>query len=106
MTREYRTARERLISEATVLKRAWVMAYAWLGRAFPDSYSDALVPEFRDWPRRRLEKYVRDLRDDVEPLLRHILGPKRTRSVEQKLVAFLSSAYPDFLTATEPYSLC
>src|SRR5437879_5620675 len=98
------TRKSGLIQKATKLKRAWVVAAAWVGGVAADS--DVPVPRYADWARRELDEQVRALSVDLDEVLKRIFGSTLDDTIRARARTFLSDQYDRFFEAQAPFSLC
>jgi hypothetical protein len=99
------SGKRRALREATLYKKAWVVAAAWVGH-MPSNPAEMQIPSYETWSRKDLEAQVRALIDDFGEYLNHILGKRRTKGVETRALHFLAKYYDDVFHTKGPFSLC
>ena|ERR1700733_12326363 len=97
--------KQRAVQEATLLKRAWVVASAWIGH-LPSSRATVEIPDYENMRRGAVETEVRALREDLGHYLDHILGKPRTNALNIRATKFLAAKYESLIQADRAFSLC
>jgi len=69
------TAKDKFVSDAIKLKKAWLFCMCWLGQELTSA--DEYIPNYRDWKTSRLRDYVRDLKADYVSSVRQVAKLRR-----------------------------
>ncbi len=75
--------KQRLVEEALVLRKAWILAMAWVGQKVSDDWLS--LPTYSAWPNKELKRELKKLEADFCEVLRFILA--EWKGVQVKRVA-------------------
>jgi hypothetical protein len=84
------TGKERLASEATSLKKAWIVSASLVGYRF--KVGEFSVPNYLAWQRRPLLRQVADLRDDLTETLERLVTTS-ARPIGRRAVDWLAGRF-------------
>jgi hypothetical protein len=95
--RQTRSGRANLASDATRLKKAYLLATAWVGRR--PGNDELTFPDYPSWEKNRLRRQVDDLRHDVGQFMPSILMSGTRRDLPHGLTSWMADRFDEWAAA-------
>lgn len=92
--RSLTAGRDRFASQALRLKKAWLLAAAWVGQSLRPRLGarELTIPDYSSWTRKELQQHVDDLLGDFVSIVRHTTAVE-TRSQQDRAAAWMAMQF-------------
>ena len=92
-----RSGRANFASDATRLKKAYLLANAWVGRR-PER-TELVLPDYSSWAKLELRSHVADLRHDIGQFMPSILSNGAKRYLPHGLTSWMAQRFDEWTAA-------